>query len=255
MKAFRESDGGKVFYDKQTRKVSLYTVFVWVLALVLLLACGLAYRVLASRLKLITQNPISLSTPLSEIPLQIRNWHGEDVPIPANIQRVAGNDDFVNRLYIKESSNEWANIYIGYTARPRTMLGHRPQVCYPAGGWVHDSTDKSKALSKLGIDIPYLIHNFHRPAPGYEQIIVLNFYIVNGQLTADESVFTGLGWRTPNLAGDPARYVAQIQISSVLESSVIAAVEDTVDLLLDYFPDRDGLVRAEQKAETNDMDF
>lgn len=244
-----------MFHNKRPWKVNVYTVFVWAVAFVLLLACGLTYRVLASHLKLVNQNPILLPIPLSEIPLQIHHWQGKDVPIPVKIQLVAGNDDFINRLYIKELSNEWANIYIGYTARPRTMLGHRPQVCYPASGWVHDGTNEGKTFSKLGIEIPYLIHNFRRPAPEYDQRFVLNFYIVNGRLTKDESVFSGLGWRTPNIEGDPALYAAQIQISSVLESSVLDAAKDTLDILLNYFPDREGLVPAEQKVKTNYTDF
>lgn len=244
-----------MFRDKKTPWLGVYTTIAWLSAIVLVIAFGLAYRVLASRLKVTTENPVSLPIPLGGIPLEIGPWRGKDVPIPPNIQRVAANDDFVNRLYVNESSNEWANVYIAYTARPRTMLGHRPQVCYPAGGWVHDNTEETKIVSKLGIEIPCLIHYFHMPAPQYEQRIVLNFYIVNGQFTSDESVFSGLGWRTPNIAGDPARYVAQVQISSVLESSALAAATDMTDLLLDYFPNREGEVRAEQRTKTNHMDF
>ena len=60
---------------------------------------------------------------------------------------------------------------------------------------------------------------------------------MNGQLTDDESVFTGIGWRTPNITGNPARYVAQVQISSVLENSIHSAARDFTDLLLTWFPD------------------
>jgi len=72
----------------------------------------------------------------------------------------------------------------------------------------------------------------------------LNFYILNGQITADESDFSGPLGRRPNIAGDPARYVAQIQISSVLESSVRMIAEDITDLVLDHLPDEIGKVRA-----------
>lgn len=238
-----------MFRDSQTRALKVYTAIAWLSTIVLVVAFGLAYRVLASRLKLITESPVSLLVPLNKIPLDIGPWRGKDVPVPPNIQRVAGNDDFINRLYINESNKEWANVYVAYTARPRSMLGHRPQVCYPAGGWVHDNSKEAKVVSKLGTEIPCLIHNFHTPAPQYEQRVVLNFYIVNGRLTSDESVFSGLGWRTPNIAGDPARYAAQVQISSVLESSVLTAAADTTDLLLDYLPDKTGQVRAKQNLE------
>jgi hypothetical protein len=80
--------------------------------------------------------------------------------------------------------------------------------------------------------------------PEIQEIVVLNYYILNGQITSDERNFSGVGWRTPNIAGDPARYVAQVQISSVLENSVRMAAMDMADLIMDYFPDKNGRVRA-----------
>ena len=232
-----------MYHATSTRLAKIPTSLVLGLSLVLLILSGVAYRVLASRLKLVVETPIELPVPLSAFPVQIGGWIGKDVPIPPNIQRVAGNDDFLNRLYINESANQWANIYIAYSARPRTMLGHRPQVCYVGGGWIHDSTETSEVVSNSGRKIPCLVHYFHMPAPGYEERVVLNFYIVNGQLTNDESGFSGVGWRTPNIAGNTARYVAQVQISSVLENSIRTAAKDMTELVLDFFPDENGTVR------------
>jgi hypothetical protein len=89
-----------------------------------------------------------------------------------------------------------------------------------------------------------LIHRFHKPAPAYDQTVVLNFYILNGQITADEKDFSGVLGRRPNISGDPARYVAQVQISSVLENSIRTAAADMTDLILDFLPDKNGIVRA-----------
>ena len=232
-----------MFRGKRTRKVSVYIFSVWFLALILVVASGLTYRVLAFRLKQIAQTPIVLPMPLSNFPTKVGTWTGQDVPIPQNIQRVASNDDFINRLYINNLNNEWVNVYVAYTARPRTMLGHSPEICYVGGGWVHDSTQPAQVVSKANGTIPCLIHSFHRPSPEYEQITVLNFYIVNGQLTTDESVFSGLGWRTPNISGNQARYVTQVQISSVLENSIRRAASD-------FFPDENGKVKAAEYIST-----
>ena len=203
-------------------------------------------------MKLAVKTPIELPVPLSKFPDQIRDWVGKDVPIPPNIQRVAGNDDFLNRLYINESTNQWANIYIAYSARPRTMVGHRPQVCYVGGGWIHDSTEASEIVSTFGRGTPCLVHFFHMPAPSHEERVVLNFYIANGQLSNDESVFSGVGWRTPNIAGNTARYVAQVQISSVVENSVRTAARDFTELILDYLPDENGKVRVAEERDTRE---
>jgi hypothetical protein len=218
--------------------------WVWPLAFLLLVCSGIAYRVLASHLEVIVETPVSLPVPLTAFPTTVGEWTGKDTPIPRNIQLAAGNDDFINRLYINKLNKEWVNLYVAYTARPRVMLGHRPRVCYAGGGWVHDSTDPAKVVSNRGREIPCLIHRFHMPAPQYEERIVLNFYIANGRITTDESVFSGLGWRTPNIAGDPARYAAQVQISSVLENSVRQAATDMTELILSFFPGENGQVKA-----------
>ena len=236
-------------YVRLTGLGKISTSLVWVLALILLILSGVGYRVLASRLKYTVETPIKLPVSLSAFPTEIGNWTGKDIPIPENLLRVARTDDFLNRLYVNRTNNQWANVYIPYTAHPRTMLGHRPQVCYPAGGWIHDSTEPSEVISSSGRKIPCLIHRFHKPASQNDEIVVLNFYILNGQLTAVESGFSGVGWRTPNIGGDSARYVAQVQISSILENSVRKTARDMTDLILDFFPDEDGRVRAADSKE------
>lgn len=212
----------------------------WLLAVSVLLLAGAVYRNQASRLKLLVEKPITLPVPLKAVPLTVSDWVGRDVAIPGHIQQVAGNDDFLNRLYVNTSTNQWANVYVAYCAHPRTMLGHRPGVCYVAGGWVHEASAKSQFHLPGGETIPCLIHHFHKPAPSREQTVVLNFYVLNGRITSDESSFSGVGWKSPNIAGDPARYVAQVQISSVLENSVRAVARDITGSILKFFPDSNG---------------
>ena len=238
-----------VFYSTPFRTGKIPVFLVWILAVLLLVSSGITYRVLASRLKLVVDTPVELPVPLSAFPKKIGQWVGKDVPIPQNIQSVAGNDAFLNRLFMSNISNDWANVYIAYTAHPRTMLGHRPQICYVAGGWVHDSTELTDVISSAGREFSCLLHRFHRPAPETEEMVVLNFYIVNGRLTSDERVFSGVGWRTPNIDGNPAHYVTQIQISSVVENSVRSVARDIAELVLDYFPDENGKVRAVEYVE------
>jgi hypothetical protein len=237
-----------VSVDMDRKKASLWPGLVC--AVIALLLAGAAYRVAASHLGLIEKTPITLPAQLNTFPKRICNWIGKDVPISAGIQRIAGNDDFLNRLYINSSGDKWANVYVAYSARPRTMRGHRPQVCYVGSGWIHDSTDATEVISLSGKSIPCLIHRFHKPAPQIAEIVVLNYYILNGRFTNDEKGFSGVGWRTPNIRGDAARYVAQVQVSSVLESSVRSAASDIADLISEYFPDKSGKVKAADYINT-----
>ena len=233
----------------RTGKVPVF--FVWMFAVLLLVSFGITYRVLASRLKLVVDTPVELPVPLSALPKKIGNWISKDVPIPTNIQRAARNDAFLNRFFTNDVNNQWANVYIAYTAHPRTMLGHRPQICYVAGGWIHEGTELTNVTSSNGRELPCLLHRFRRPSPETEEIVVLNFYIVNGRLTSDEGVFSGVGFRTPNIDGDPARYVTQVQISSVFENSIRSVAKDIVEQVLDFFPDKNGKVRAIEYVGTS----
>jgi hypothetical protein len=86
------------------------------------------------------------------------------------------------------------------------------------------------------------------------QTVVLNFYILNGQITAEEDDFSGPLGRRPNITGDPARYVAQVQISSVLENSVRTIAKGMTDLVLDFLPGQNGKVRAMEFIQTSRSD-
>ncbi|HER35389.1 MAG TPA: exosortase-associated EpsI family protein, partial [Halothiobacillaceae bacterium] len=127
----------------------------------LLVASGAAYRMAVEYLGTVTAEPIRLPLPLARIPAQIGLWQGQDVPIPVNVQKVAGNDDFMSRLYTNERTGQWVSVYVAYTARPREMLGHRPRVCYPASGWVHDHTSPATVEAVSGRRVPCLVHRFH----------------------------------------------------------------------------------------------
>jgi len=216
----------------------------WLMAVSVMLAAGFLCRYATSHLKFLMDKPIILDVPLKTFPIQIGNWRGKDVPIPNYIQRIASNDDFLYRFYEQKGSGQWVSLYITYSCRPRTMLGHRPQVCYVAMGWVYENTEQSQFIDYAGKPIPYLIHRFHKAGSNYQEIVVLNFYVLNGKIICNEKGFSGIEWRTPNLAGNPARYIAQIQISSSLENSVRAAAEDMTELLLDFLPDENGKVNA-----------
>jgi EpsI family protein len=230
---------------KASGRVPLWSI--WILAIVLLVSAGMTYRILASGLERVVNRTIKLPVPMSAFPLKIGNWSGEDLPIPNTTKEYMEKnfaDDYFSRQYINSVTKARVNVYVVYcSSRPGGILGHQPLVCYPGNGWIHDGTETDQFISWAGREIPYLIHRFHKPEMT-EQAVVLNFYVLNGKPTADEKDFSGSLWRRPNIAGDLAQYVAQVQVSSVLESSVKMMAKDVADLILDYLPDQDGKVRA-----------
>jgi len=241
---------------KKTENAGHRYVFIWLMAALLLVLSGIAYRVLASRLQLVLNTPVRLPVSLSVFPWEIGKWEGMERPIPLTTKEYMEKnfaDEYLSRRYISKDSKAWADLYIVYcSSRPGGILGHQPRVCYPGSGWVHDGTEESQFTCASGRQIPCLVHRFHKPARAYEQTVILNFYILNGQITTDESDFSSPFGRRPNVEGDPARYVAQVQISSVVENSIRSAAEDMAGLILDFLPDKDGTVRATELYETSE---
>ena len=220
----------------------------WLLAVMLIASSGVTYRFLASRVEYAVAKPVKLPVGLDDFPTRISQWVGSDLPIPpATRTYVQENfaDDYLSRRYINTTSNIWADLYVVYcSSRPGSIVGHRPRQCYPGAGWVHDGTEVSSFVSRAGRRIPCLVHRFHRPVSPYEEVVVLNYYLLNGRITNDEDRFSGPFGRRPNIAGDPARYVAQIQISSISATAVKSAARDISDRILDFLPGEDGRVRA-----------
>jgi len=230
----------------KTKRVG--SVVAFLAALFLLILAGMTYRILASYRKDIVGTRINLPIPLSDFPTEIGNWMGKDQPIEATTKEYMEKnfaDDYFTRRYMNSAASTWANVYVVYcSSNPAGILGHNPLICRRAHGWIHDNTEPSQFVTRAGRKIDCLVHRFHKSVPLYKKAVDLNFYILNGQLTADENDFSGPWGRSPNIAGDPARYVAQVQISCVLESSIRTAAKDMTELILDFLPDKDGKVKA-----------
>lgn len=191
---------------------------------------------------------IELPVPLSKIPKLVGNWTGEELEIEAGTQIYMKKnfaDDYVSLRYMNATDRLWADVYVVYCAtRMAGILGHQPRVCYPGNGWIWDGTTPSRINTQAGRTIDCLIHRFHKPAPAYQDVYVLNFYVLNGQITLSEKDFSGWFGRRPNLAGDPAQYVAQVQISSVIERAPGTLASQITDIILDFLPDGNGHVAA-----------
>jgi len=215
----------------------------WILSILVLVSAGIAYRAPAERIRRLGEDPIALPVPLSEFPTKVGDWSGSDLGIRSTTEDYMRDnfaDDFFSRRYDNSAGKGWADVYVVYCAsRPGGILGHRPRVCYLAHGWQHKGTEKIQFTSANGRVIDYLVHRFYKPPPEYYEMIVLSFYVVNGRVTASERDFSGPLGRRPNLARDPSRYVAQVQISSTVRKSVESALAEMADAILEFLPGLD----------------
>ncbi len=246
------TDGSEAGYTlvAPARRMQTSGVSIWlagVLAFVLLIGAGVAYRVAASGLHRIRDNPISLPMPLRTIPIQIGEWTGREMSLKATTEEYMREnfaDDFISRQYTNPAERAPADVYVVYcSSYPSGLLGHRPDVCFPANGWIHDHTTETEVTLRSGQTMKCLSHQFHKAPPDYGQVFILSFYVLNGQITLRERDFAGIFGRTPNISGNPARYVAQVQISSVSEQLARLAARDMVDTILTFLPDPQGRVK------------
>lgn len=215
-----------------------------ILAGAILLACsGVAYRVTAASLDAAVSERIMPDRPLDTLPMVLGDWAGERIELAPEIVRVAGIDDHVSRVYRNLKNGDIVTLYVSYTGRPRTMLGHRPTICYPNTGHSHTRTEQVEIVCGDNRS-PALIHTFVKPR-GVDQLrtMVLNYYVLGGNVTVDENSFAGMSWRTPNLARDATRYVAQVQVAATVgididstRTDLIKFAEESIEEILDLLP-------------------
>jgi len=206
------------------------------LAIIILFASKVLYSFFEASLQKQSSQKILPTVFLGDFPYVIGPWEGVDVPISETVLKVAANDDYLSRSYVDPVRYLQVTVYVSYTTEPRRMLGHRPRVCYVGSGWIHDSTTEHTFELSDGLEVPCLIHRFHKGGLDYQDIAVLNYYIVNGSLTSDYKDFSGLRWRRPRANRGPVDYVSQVQISSVSEVALESAVQDFTQDILRYFP-------------------
>jgi EpsI family protein len=184
----------------------------------LMLILGLGYRVLAARLAApLNTTPISPAA-LESLPLQIGDWTGRDVPLDEAIVRATDTDALINRSYSRNNSFEFISLYIATGVKARDLMPHRPEVCYTGAGWT--LIDKRSMELTLSDDtaLPCNIMQFSRGTLNTKKIVVLDYYIVDGQYCSDVSLLRSKAWHGSGWV----RYVAQVQIVTSISSNQIA---------------------------------
>jgi EpsI family protein len=189
----------------------------------LMLVFGLAYRVVAARLESPADTtPISPAA-LMRFPLQFDDWTGEEVPMDAAIVRVTDTDAHLNRRYARRGGPETVSFYIASGVKARDLMPHRPEVCYTGAGWT--LTDRRSVELSLSdsAKLPCNIMQFSRGVLNTQKVVVLDYYLVDGEHCADVSLLRSKAW----YGQGTVRYVAQVQIVTAVTAilDVEAAVK------------------------------
>jgi len=194
----------------------------------LMLILGLGYHVLAARLAAPgNASPITFAM-LERFPLQVGNWTGREVPLDEDIVRATDTDAHINRSYSRNNGLEFVSLYIATGVKARDLMPHRPEVCYTGAGWT--LTDKRSMELPLSdsTQLPCNVMQFSRGVLTTKKIVVLDYYIVDGQYSSDVSLLRSKAWK----GSGTVRYVAQVQIVTSIQSNQTA---DSVTKTLSTF--------------------
>jgi hypothetical protein len=145
---------------------------------------------------------------LEKIPLQIGDWTGQEEPLDEAIIETADTDTHISRKYSRYNASEYILLYIAAGKRARDLMPHRPEVCYTGAGWTRVSSYTKEFLLENGKELPCSVFQFSKGALNTKNVIILDYYIVDGQLCRDISLMRSKIWR----GSGTINYVAQVQI-------------------------------------------
>jgi hypothetical protein len=183
----------------------------WALGAVLVIT-GVGHRLLLAQIDSALDRVVKPAQPMSTLPLDLGPWQGRDEPVAPLVQKIAGDDDFVNRIYTHHETGRKVSLYIGYIGRPRSWLGHRPDVCYRAHGYEQIGQEAAMIRTEGGEDVPAILYEFSLAKAGGRQHLVLGNYLRNGSFLREGDDFREMTARRPNLFAPNVAYLARIQI-------------------------------------------
>ena len=116
-------------------------------------------------------------------------------------------------------------------------MPHRPEVCYPGAGWTPGDVHAVELQLSDDMKLPSRILQFSR---GTENVMVLDYYIVDGQYSSDVERLRKKAW----LGSGTIKYVAQVeviasvpskQVEDLQKANVTEFASESASLILELF--------------------
>ena len=128
---------------------------------------------------------VPLREPLSQVPLALGAWRGQDhAPFADNIVAVLGVDEYVSRVY-RTSAGDVASLYVGYYESQRQGdTIHSPMNCLPGAGWQPIETG-TETVAVPGNSPPITVNRVVIQK-GLDRQVALYWYQSHGRVVANE---------------------------------------------------------------------
>jgi EpsI family protein len=174
----------------------------------LMLVSGSGYRVLAARLAAPVNTIPIAPADMDRFPSQIGDWTGQEVPLDKAVVRATDTDAHLSRAYSRRDSPGSVYLYIACGVKARDLMPHRPEVCYTGNGWTLGDRRFIEVSLSDGSKLPCNLLQFSKGALHTEEVMILDYYIVDGQYCPDVSLLRSKAWR----GSGTVQYVAQVEV-------------------------------------------
>lgn len=178
------------------------------LALGIVLAGGIGYRVAASRMgRMLTSAPMPRGT-LAALPMDLDGWSGQEFVLDEKLIRATDTDDHVCRQLTSRQGLPAVMLFVGYGINLRDLTPHRPEVCYIGQGWTQIGADTIALPLPDGGKLPCRLFRFRKGDLSPRVTVVLHYYIADGKRGADVDWLLDAALR----GSSRAHYAARVQI-------------------------------------------
>lgn len=78
-----------------------------------------------------------LKKDLNDLPLQLEDYSGKDVPLDEGVRKILNADATLSRIYERPDGN-WVSVHVSAWIRPESVSSvapHNPKICYTNSGW------------------------------------------------------------------------------------------------------------------------
>lgn len=132
---------------------------------------------------------------LENIPMNIGDWHGTDIPIDENVRQTAGAIGAVQRKYRNVRTNEEVDLWL-IVGHGRAVARHTPDVCYRTSGFSARSVENSHypMVREDGSEVPFFTNTFFREDASGRRLIRVFWTWHNGGSDKNDEV----AWETPS---------------------------------------------------------
>lgn len=126
--------------------------------------------------------------PLASLPLNIDRWQGhEGAPFAANVVKVLGADEYLNRVYLAQNE-PYVSLYAGfYRSQRQGDTMHSPLNCLPGAGWQPVRQDRAtmSVMDANGTARAITVNQFIIQK-GLDRQMVLYWYQSHGRVIPSE---------------------------------------------------------------------